>query len=336
VTPLPHLTVGSACYGIGGLDLGLSWAGMHTVWLIEKDRKRRAWARKNFPGAKQYVCMRKLDAEGFAGLDPVDVVCGGIPCQPASLSGKRKGAADDRWLWPEAVRLMAAIRPAWGLFENPIGFVTLGLDGVLSDLEDVGYAVWPVIVPACAVDAPHRRDRVFILAHAAGGGRDRRPDDKGRREAFRGRIGSDGPGLVEHFASLGRREGQPEPEVFRGGHAADSASGPHCPVGDVDAPGSPLCQQRGEPGTQERGVPTRTAAAERGGPPVRPWDGAEWAIGHDGKARRIPAPESGIRLLAHGVPGRVAQISGFGDAVVPYVAYEIGRAIMAAHHGVKL
>lgn len=66
----------------------------------------------------------------------------------------------------------------------------------------------------------------------------------------------------------------------------------------------------------------------------RAWDRSEWAIGHDGKARRIPSPESGIRLLAHGVSGRVAQISGFGDAVVPYVAYEIGRAIMAAHYGV--
>ena len=330
---LPPLRVGSACFGIGGLDLGLAWAGMTTVWLIEKDPQRRKWAKRNFPGAKQYDDMRQLDAIGYAGLESVDVVCGGIPCQPASLSGKRKGAADDRWLWPEAVRLVAAVRPTWCLFENPAGFITLGLDGVLSELESAGYAAWPIILPACAVDAPHRRDRVFIVAHAAGGGRTGRQDQQGEREAERRGVTDSCPGAVEYATGVGRRQGRAEPMLYRGGDATSGPGVSHGTLGDTNPQGSPLCQQPGEPEQAESREHTGAAAAQRGCPPVRPWDGAEWACGDDGKHRRVPSAESGLGLLAHGVPGRVAQISGFGDAVVPYVAYEIGLAIIAAHYG---
>ena len=80
--------------------------------------------------------------------------------------GERRGAEDDRHLWPEVKRLMATVRPRWGLFENVAGHVSMGLDEVLSDLEAEGYTGFPVVVPACAVDAPHRRDRVWIIAHA--------------------------------------------------------------------------------------------------------------------------------------------------------------------------
>jgi len=267
---------------------------MATVWLIERNSKRRAWARHNFPEARQYDDMRRLDAEGYASLNPVDLVCGGIPCQPASLSGKRKGPEDDRWLWPEAVRLMAALRPTWGLFENPVGFVTLGLDGVLSGLEGLGYAVWPVIIPACAVDAPHRRDRVFILAHT-----DCINDDRGRHGSSD--VCGDGPSS-----------------------SAISISGT---VGDPNRQGLPLPKQPGEPGETKYGQSQGATTRQPGGA----WGDAEWLTGADGKARRV---KPGVRLLAHGVPERVAQISGFGDAVVPYVAYEIGCAIMAAHFGV--
>jgi len=293
VISLPPLKVGSACFGIGGLDLGLTWAGMTTVWLIEKNAKRRAWARLNFPEAKQYDDMRRLDAQGYAGLDPVDLICGGVPCQPASLSGKRKGPADDRWLWPEAVRLMAALRPTWGLFENPVGFVSLGLDGVLSGLEGLGYAVWPIIVPACAVNAPHRRDRVFILAHT-----DCINDDRGRHGSSD--VCGDGPSS-----------------------SAISISGT---VGDPNRQRLSFPKHPGKPKKKERKWLARATARQSSGA----WSDAEWLLGADGKRRRV---KPGVDLLAHGVPGRVAQISGFGDAVVPYVAYELGRAIMAAHYG---
>jgi site-specific DNA-cytosine methylase len=104
--------------------------------------------------------------------DKITVVTAGFPCQPASVAGKRKGTGDDRWLWPEVIRIVREFHPEWCIFENVPGLLTLEqgvvFDQVLLDLEAEGYAAWPFIVPACAVNAPHRRDRVWIVAHHAG------------------------------------------------------------------------------------------------------------------------------------------------------------------------
>ena len=95
---------------------------------------------------------------------PIDLICGGYPCQPFSHAGKREGAADDRHLWPEMHRLIETIRPRWVIAENVAGHISMGLDDVLADLEGSGYACWTFVIPACAVDARHRRDRVWIVA----------------------------------------------------------------------------------------------------------------------------------------------------------------------------
>lgn len=87
----------------------------------------------------------------------------GVPCQPASRAGKQRGAADDRWLWPEAIRVIAAVQPTWALLENPPGIGDVGLHGVLSALEAQGYEVRVLSIPACAVNAPHRRERFWIV-----------------------------------------------------------------------------------------------------------------------------------------------------------------------------
>jgi DNA (cytosine-5)-methyltransferase 1 len=104
------------------------------------------------------------------------VLSSGTPCQPASSAGKRRGTADDRWLWPEALRVVSESRPKWVVFENPRGILTLEsgvvFDGLLSELEALGYETRAFVVPACAVDAKHRRDRVWIVAHAEGVRRD--------------------------------------------------------------------------------------------------------------------------------------------------------------------
>jgi len=97
----------------------------------------------------------------------IDLICGGFPCQPWSAAGKRGGTEDDRDLWPEMLRIIEAVRPNWVIGENVRNFVSMemGLDRSISDLENIGYAVQPLVIPACAVDAPHRRDRVWIVAH---------------------------------------------------------------------------------------------------------------------------------------------------------------------------
>jgi DNA (cytosine-5)-methyltransferase 1 len=104
-----------------------------------------------------------LDGADYAG---VDLLTGGFPCQPFSVAGKRRGAEDDRALWPEMLRVINEARPRWLIGENVAGIVTMELDNILSSLEAIGYSCWPLVIPACAVDARHRRDRVWIVAHA--------------------------------------------------------------------------------------------------------------------------------------------------------------------------
>jgi DNA (cytosine-5)-methyltransferase 1 len=152
--------------GIGGFSLGLERAGMRTVAFCEIEPYCRAVLRKHWPGVPIFEDVRTLTAEQ---VGPVDVICGGYPCQPFSLAGERLGAADDRHLWPEYRRLVEALRPAWVIGENVAGHINMGLDNVLSDLEALGYACRPFVIPACAVDAKHRRDRVWIVAHTEHG-----------------------------------------------------------------------------------------------------------------------------------------------------------------------
>ncbi len=158
------------CSGIGGFSLGLTRAGMRTTAFCEIEEYPRSILRKHWPDVPIFEDLRKLHAEDLP--EAVDLICAGFPCQPFSLAGKRKGADDDRHLWPEIVRIIrepdaTTGKPTWCIFENVPGLISMGLDTVLSDLENEGYACWPFVVPACAVNAPHRRDRVWIVANAS-------------------------------------------------------------------------------------------------------------------------------------------------------------------------
>ena len=162
---LTHLSLFS---GIGGLDLAAEWAGFRTVGQCEWADYPRAVLEKHWPGLPRWRDIRTLTKESFyeqTGLESITVLSGGFPCQPFSTAGKRRGKEDDRYLWPEMLRVISEIRPSWVVGENVAGIVTLALDQVLSDLEGIGYSCQAVIVPACAVDAPHRRDRCAIIAH---------------------------------------------------------------------------------------------------------------------------------------------------------------------------
>ena len=127
-------------------------------------------------------------------LPPVDLICGGFPCQPFSVAGKQRGKEDDRHLWPEMFRVVSELRPRWVLGENVPGLVRLGLDEVLSDLEGIGYSCQTFDIPACAVDAPHVRHRIWIVAHTERDGwGSRRTECEGqpRRVASFGASGED-------------------------------------------------------------------------------------------------------------------------------------------------
>ena len=167
------LTVGSLFSGIGGFDLGLERAGMKVIWQSEIDTFASRVLKKHWPDVPNLGDITKVD---WSEVERPDVICGGYPCQPFSTAGKRGGADDPRHLWPAMHNAIRVLRPRYALMENVRGHLSLGFNRVLGDLAEIGYdAEWQVI-PAAAVGAPHKRDRVFIVAYPnnAGMGTQRR------------------------------------------------------------------------------------------------------------------------------------------------------------------
>lgn len=161
------MTHASLFSGIGGFDIAAEWAGWTNVFNCEIDPFCRRVLAYHFPNAIQYEDIKTTDFRPLRG--GVDVLTGGFPCQPFSLAGKRKGTDDNRYLWPEMLRAIRELAPRWVVGENVYGIVNwsdgLVFEQVCADLEDEGYEVQPFLIPACAVDAPHRRDRVWFVAH---------------------------------------------------------------------------------------------------------------------------------------------------------------------------
>jgi len=151
--------------GIGGFSLGLERAGMKTVAFCEIDPFCQRVLRKHWGNdIPIHSDIRELKGEH---VGPVGLVAASWPCQPFSHAGKRRGEEDDRYLWPEVARILKELRPDWFLGENVTGVISMGLDKVLLDLDDLGYASRAYVIPACAVNAPHRRDRVWVVANSS-------------------------------------------------------------------------------------------------------------------------------------------------------------------------
>lgn len=156
--------------GIGGIALATEWAGIETVAFCEQNTFCQKVLAKNFPNKPIYddVCTltkETLIKDGVMTHDgTIDIISGGYPCQPFSLAGKQRGEADERYLWGEFFRLVKEIRPTWVVGENVYGHVNNGLSVVVSDLEGEGYEVRAIVLPAADVGAPHKRERVFVVA----------------------------------------------------------------------------------------------------------------------------------------------------------------------------
>ena len=161
-----RLTVGSLFSGIGGIDLGLERAGFEIAWQVEIDEYASKVLAKHWPDVTRYGDIREC---GKHNLTPVDLICGGFPCQPHSLAGRRRASGDERDLWSEFYRVICELRPAWVLAENVPGLLSSEngrfFGRVLRDLARCGYdAEWQVL-SAEAVGAPHLRERVFIVGY---------------------------------------------------------------------------------------------------------------------------------------------------------------------------
>ncbi len=187
------MNVGSLFSGIGGIDLGLERAGMRVSWQCEIDPWCRGILARHWPDTPQYGDIRTIDAD----TPRVDVLAGGFPCQPVSLAGKGLAQADERWLWPEFARCIRVLRPRYVIAENVPGLLTRGLDLVLADLAALGFDAEWTVFGARDVGAPHKRDRVWIVAaDAACGGCERVPRIEGEGSAKRGRAAEDGAALA--------------------------------------------------------------------------------------------------------------------------------------------
>ena len=152
------------CSGIGGFALGFEWAGLsRPVMFCDIEPWSRKILAKHWPDVPIEEDVKVLANEPER-IPEFSILTAGYPCQPFSHAGKRRGEEDDRHIWPYIREIVARKRPSWCVFENVYGHVSMGLDTVLSDLETDGYTARPFIVPACGVDAPHRRDRVWIIA----------------------------------------------------------------------------------------------------------------------------------------------------------------------------
>lgn len=162
------MTHGSLFNGIGGFQLAAHWMGWDNVFSCEIDEWCNKVTKYHFPNCIQHGDIKTTDFTIYRG--GIDILTGGFPCQPYSVAGKRKGKDDERHLWPEMLRSIREIKPRWIVGENVRGLISwdggLVFDEVQADLEAIGYEVLPFLLPACAVNAPHRRDRIWFIAHA--------------------------------------------------------------------------------------------------------------------------------------------------------------------------
>lgn len=188
------LTHGSLFSGIGGFDLAAEWAGFENIFHCEWNPFGRQVLEYHFPNSDSYGDITKTNFAKYRGQ--ITVLSGGFPCQPFSHAGKRGGAEDDRYLWPEMLRAIKEIHPLWVIGENVTGITSMVqpsktfrmesqaslfeedtqdievseyefvIETICQDLESIGYSVQPIVIPACAVGAPHRRDRVWFIANS--------------------------------------------------------------------------------------------------------------------------------------------------------------------------
>jgi DNA (cytosine-5)-methyltransferase 1 len=290
-------TFGSLFAGIGGIDLGLERAGWECRWQVEWDEFCQHVLAHHWPDVPRYGDITAVD---WAGVEPVDLIAGGFPCQPFSVAGQRRGKDDARWLWPEFATAVRLLRPRHVLVENVPGLLAGhgGMGDVLGDLARLGYdAEWDS-VPAAAVGAPHLRYRVWIVAHAhdVGG-----LGLGGLFDRFRPALGNDpdrrGRSLADTYGTgLEGRQLQPQ----RTGQRLAGAGGVAHPNG------ARLEEPRGvDPGLSLRSGGTAEPIAER------------WAT------------EPDVGRVAHGVPARVDRLRALGNAVVPQVVEVIGRQLLA-------
>jgi DNA (cytosine-5)-methyltransferase 1 len=323
---------GSLFSGIGGFDLAAEWMGWENAFHCEWNEFGQKVLKHHFPKADSYEDICKTDFRKYAGS--VQIISGGFPCQPFSQAGKRKGTDDERYLWHEMLRAIQEIKPKFVIAENVYGITNIDggmvFEQVHSDLEAEGYEVQTFIIPACAKNAPHRRDRCWFVAYSNGsskrhtnsGTSTEEEGDVWRREKsdVSQSLRSDGnaPDSKSRRSGELRNESQEERprdsnELLGKQHRLSSEDG--------NAPDS-KCWEREEQ-RQSPGMGRKRKQDERNDFGQFP---TEYPIcrGNDGLSERL----DGITFPKW----RNESIKAYGNAIVPQVAYELFKAIGEAEN----
>lgn len=307
--------------------MGLERAGFTTAAFCEIEKYPRLVLKKHWPDVPIFEDVRLLDGRQFRGT--VELVCGGFPCQPFSVAGKQRGKEDDRHLWPEMLRIIKEVRPTWVIGENVAGFIAMALDDVLFDLESEGYTCQTFVIPACAIGAVHRRDRVWIIAYTEHNGSSAAkvkecassPGDNDKKRAKRsfesqrdGELGGSGGVQISekkdapHSDSSGCRESNKKMEK------------------KISEQPDSLCIQSRQTNTSPESIGLQRGTEKQ----VSRITHIQGELVRRGEAIGIVFDSSkpAISGVCDGFPGRVDRVKALGNAVVPQIVELIGRAIL--------
>lgn len=306
--------------GIGGFSLAAEWLGWQNVFEVELDPFCRQVLHKNFPHSQLFTDVCTFDGLPFRGR--LDVLSGGFPCQPFSSAGQGLGTADARALWPQMRRVIREVQPRYVVGENVRGLLSndggLAFEQVCAELEAEGYDVQPFLLPACGVDAIHRRDRFWFVAHAHHGRGQREPQQAlcaGRDAADAGRAPAADADLQRCKECYTKCLPSQEECSWLGNNGPVAA--PHSSSGQ--------CAAADAAGQRCQAQPARTLGT---GQAPHPPDAAYHAGGLTEPA--LCGPDDGLpsRLVRTASP-RAKQLKAYGNAIVPQVAFQIFQAIQA-------
>ena len=317
--------------GIGGFSLALEKVGFKTIAFCENDPYCRLLLQKHWKGVTIHNDIKKLEAKDIK--EPIDILTGGFPCQPYSVAGKQKGTDDNRYLWPDMFRIIKEVKPTFVIAENVRGIINIQdgmvFETVCSDLEAEGFEVQSFVIPAAGVNAPHKRERVWIVGYSKHNGslttkikrRNNKIDDrttKGKNTSIEPErtSGSRDNEIMENSrrklhegASFGEKN---EDEIRKeNANKFERSSG----ESTFDVANTKSEQSDTDDNRQEsREVSEQKQIESRGG---RSWTlrEASWSS------------EPDVGRVANGIPGRAYRLRGLGNAVVPKIPEEIGKAI---------